>query len=148
MATELATTNPTRQSSLRIRVEGRPAPKGSRNYGRSKAGVAYTWPASKHEKPWVEAVRDATREAVRRSDPIPPPYLVDIEIIIARGRQTTYAWPSQNDVDKLARAVVDGPVFGKAMTDDRHVIELRARKRFARSDEPPGAVAIVTGLDS
>ena len=131
-------------TELQIRVEGRAAPKGSRNYGRSKNGRAYTWPASKHEKPWVEKVRDATREAMRRQPQIPPPYEIDVEILIDRGVRVVNPWPSQHDLDKLVRAIIDGLVIGKAMTDDRHIVEIHTRKRYAREDETPGAHARVS----
>jgi Holliday junction resolvase RusA-like endonuclease len=125
-------------------VTGRPAPKGSRTQGKTKTGRSYTYPASKHEKPWVEAVREATRIVMRHHARLEPPYAVALEFRIAASKHARYAWPSQNDVDKLARAVVDGLVKGGALSDDRHVTALTSRKRFCAPGEQPGVHAFVS----
>jgi len=128
--------------SLRIRAEGRPAPKGSRIQGTTKDGRSFTRPASKFEKPWVDAVKTATQVQTRHTT-VSPPYVVDLQIFIATSKKPKYPWPCQNDVDKLARAVVDGLVQGGAISDDRHVVELHATKRFCEPGEEPGVLAYV-----
>lgn len=127
---------------LRIRAEGRPAPKGSRIQGRDSKGRAFTRPASKYEKPWTDAVKAAT-EVQARHGTVSPPYVVDLQIFIATSKRPKYAWPCQTDVDKLARAVIDGLVQGGAISDDRHISELHAVKRFCEPGEPPGVLAYV-----
>jgi Holliday junction resolvase RusA-like endonuclease len=99
---------------IHVRAVGRPAPKGSRNLARDTSGRMYSWPASKHEKPWVEEVARAGREA-RRHFQIP---------------------------DTRARAVIDGLVQAGVMSDDRHVTRMIAQKRWA-SDADPGVLATV-----
>ena len=49
-------------------------------------------------------------------------------------------WPTGNhgDLDKLVRATLDGLTEGGVWTDDKLVVELLARKRFAGS-QPSGA---------
>lgn len=146
--TSSATATPmTLTTAIRIEASGRPAPKGSRVYGRNKQGHTFTRPASKHEKPWVDAVKSATQLAMRHHAQIEPPYAVDLELRIVASKQPKYPWPSQHDIDKLVRAVIDGLVFGGAISDDRHVVSLTARKRFVEGDEPPGVVAYVSALD-
>lgn len=137
---------PPHLSAVRVRAEGRPAPKGSRIQGRTKAGRSYTRPASKYEKPWVDAVKHATELAMRHSLQIAPPYAVHLDLLIATSKRPKHRWPSQNDVDKLARSTVDGLVLGGAIDDDRNVIELHASKRFASEAEPPGVIAIVASV--
>ena len=46
------------------------------------------------------------------------------------------------DLDKLARCAIDG-LTGVLLPDDKVVVELRARKVFARLPEAPGAEIIV-----
>lgn len=129
---------------LRVRAEGRPAPKGSRIQGRTKAGASFTRPASKYEKPWVDAVKAATQLQARHVT-VDPPYVVDVQIYVpATKHKPAQWWPAQSDVDKLARAVIDGLVQGGALTDDRHVAELHATKRFCEPGEPPGCLVYVT----
>jgi Holliday junction resolvase RusA-like endonuclease len=126
---------------IEFRVEGRPAPKGSRMQGYTKSGKGYTYPASKHEKPWVDAVKNATQVAMRHHPPVPPPYAVDLEILIATVRRPRYTYPVVPDIDKVARATIDGMVNGGALCDDSHVTALTVTKRYVRPDEAPGAYA-------
>jgi Holliday junction resolvase RusA-like endonuclease len=129
---------------IRVDVAGRPAPKGSRNAATTRDGKPYTYPASKHERPWVDAVTEATRVVMRHHTTPAPPYHVGLTLRIPKGRGApSYAWPTQHDVDKLARAVIDGLVKGKAMLDDRHVTSMTVCKLFAADGEEPGVTASV-----
>lgn len=132
--------------SYRIEVLGRPAPKGSRIAARTKAGKAYTYPASKYETPWINAVRDATRNVMRHHDQVGPPYVVDLKFLLSqplRPNKDKAAWPTRHDLDKLVRAVIDGLVSGGAMADDRHVTELHAVKEYVEDPEQAGVIAFV-----
>jgi Holliday junction resolvase RusA-like endonuclease len=124
-----------------VAVEGRPAPKGSRIAGKTKAGKAYTYPASTYEKGWVEEVKHATQLAMRHRQPPDPPYEIDLTFYLSPSKRPVYAWPTQQDLDKLARAVIDGLVKGGAMVDDRHVCSLTVRKTWAREHRPMGVIA-------
>src|SRR3954469_807742 len=128
-----------------VEVSGRPAPKGSRTAAKTKGGKLYTYPASKLERPWVEAVTEATRQVMRHRSTPAPPYHVGLTLRIPKGRTgSAYSWPTQHDVDKLARAVIDGLVKGKALVDDRHVTSLTVCKLFVNGDgEQPGVSASV-----
>lgn len=135
---------------IRVQIEGRPAPKGSRIAGKTKEGKPYTYPASKYESKWVAAVAEATHQIMRHRQTPVPPYSVDLTFLIAvtrpRNRKRAGPWPTQHDIDKLARAVVDGLVKGNAMEDDRHVTELRVRKRWTREGEQSGVIADVDSI--
>jgi Holliday junction resolvase RusA-like endonuclease len=131
---------------IRVTVAGRPAPKGSRIAGKTKRGKFYTYPASRYEVPWVDAVADATRVVMRHQETLAPPYRVELDLRIARPKRnapSAYPWPTQHDIDKLARAVIDGLVKGKAMVDDRHVLTLAVTKDFVSVDEESGVIAQV-----
>jgi Holliday junction resolvase RusA-like endonuclease len=137
------------EAMICVEVVGRPAPKGSRIAGKTKRGKFYTYPASQHEAPWVAAVADATRVVMRHHPTPDPPYRVELVLRIARplrGAPSAYPWPTQHDLDKLARSVIDGLVKGKAMVDDRHVLLLTVEKDFVSTDEEPGVSAQITSL--
>jgi Holliday junction resolvase RusA-like endonuclease len=131
---------------IAVDVDGRPAPKGSRITGTSKAGNTYTYPASKYEKPWVDAVKGATQIVMRHYAMPEPPYRVDLEFRLAKPRQRRYEFPPVPDIDKLARATVDGLVAGKALRDDRFVTILTATKRYVRPGESPGVHAEIESV--
>lgn len=133
-------------TELRVEVTGRPAPKGSRIASKTKKGKFYTYPASRHEAPWVKAVAEATQIVMRHHDTPEPPYRVDLALRIARpirGAPSAYPWPTQHDIDKLARAVIDGLVKGRAMSDDRHIVDLTVRKEFVSNGGEPGVIASI-----
>jgi len=126
-----------------VEIQGRPAPKGSRMAGKTKAGKAYTYPASTYEKGWVAEVTHATQLVMRHHPTPPPPYAVTLTFRLLKARRSIYSFPTGPDLDKLARAVIDGLVRGGAMTDDRWVCTLTARKIFATSEAEMGVRAEV-----
>jgi Holliday junction resolvase RusA-like endonuclease len=128
---------------IEVDVAGRPAPKGSRIAAKTKAGKPYTYPASKHERPWVDAVKRATQIAMRHNAQPAPPYVVELDFRLQAPKRQVTDHPTAHDLDKLARSVVDGLVQGGAIEDDRHVTVLTARKRYAVLDECPGVRAVV-----
>lgn len=116
-------------------VYGRVAPKGSRTLGRRRDGGVFTRPASNAERRWVDTVaRQAlwTRQQAAVTD---PPYRVELTFYFAPPARASHPYPSQLDVDKCARAVLDGLVQGGLLEDDRHVVELVARKTWAETAE-------------
>lgn len=51
----------------------------------------------------------------------------------------------RNDIDKLARATLDGLVDGGAMADDAQVVDLNLSKIYCAPGETPGAVIEIEG---
>jgi Holliday junction resolvase RusA-like endonuclease len=130
-----------------VSVHGRPAPKGSRIYGRTKTGKAFTRPASNYEKGWVADVKAATQIAMRHHEQPPQPYVVDLSFRLhapARNRREMPWWPTRHDLDKLVRAAIDGLVLGGAIEDDRHVVRLTASKAYVDADVPEGVDAQIS----
>lgn len=129
---------------IQLRVHGRPAPKGSRIRGTTKDGRSFTRPASKYEKPWVDAVKQAAQIAMRHHEMLPPPYAIELEFVLSGPKKVSdrrYEWPTDSDLDKLDRAVIDGLVQGGVISDDRHVTRLTTSKRFCAPGEPSGVIA-------
>jgi len=126
-------------------VPGIPAPKGSRTPGRRKDGSIFTRPASRSEHGWVEAVAAVARAYGHRAR-LAPPYRIDLRFALPRPKRPSYDYPTRGDVDKLARAVLDGLTQGGVITDDRHVTDLVATKRFA-SPGQEGVTVTVSGSE-
>jgi crossover junction endodeoxyribonuclease RusA len=136
---------------IRIRVNGTPAPQGSKRY----VGNGRMIESSKAVGPWREAIR---REAQRALDGSADGWDisaldVSLTFILPRpkahygtGRNTgtvKYTAParpaSKPDLDKLVRAALDGLTAGGVWRDDAQVAVLSARKVYANG-EPPGAI--------
>src|SRR5690349_20980147 len=89
-----------------IRVDGTPAPQGSKI--RTRYGM---FESSKRVKPWREAVINA----VKGMEQIAPPYDVTVHMFIPRPKSTRAAYPvapAIGDIDKMLRATYDGLVQG------------------------------------
>jgi crossover junction endodeoxyribonuclease RusA len=127
---------------MRIEVAGIPAPQGSKRH----VGGGRMIEMSKGVSAWREAVRHETALAVALETQGTPdgPVRVEIMFYLPRPKSTPkkVLYPAKRpDVDKLARAVLDGLVAGWAMRDDAQVVTLVAMKRFADDrDRVPGCV--------
>jgi crossover junction endodeoxyribonuclease RusA len=136
-------------TGLHVVVNGRPAPQGSKRH----VGGGRMVEMSKAVGPWREAVRAETQRAAAAVIwPDGWPVTVDVVFYLQRpaghygtGRNggavkaSAPGYPAgRPDVDKLARAVLDGLAMGGAFTDDSQVVSLTAIKRWA-DGHPPGA---------
>ncbi len=139
---------------IRIRVSGTPAPQGSKSRGRN--GGLYE--SAKGLKPWREAVRSETQTvmAIRANGERPYRCPVSVALIFAIARpkghygtgrnagtvrESAPRYPGSNgrlDVDKLARAVLDGLTDGGVWADDAQVVDLHVCKIWAPPDGSPG----------
>lgn len=121
-------------------VPGEPAPKGSRTTGRRKDGSVFSRPASPREKSWVEAVALIARSQGK----LPPPYSVELQFAMPRPQKPSHDHPTRGDIDKLARAVLDGLTQGGLIVDDRHVTELTTSKFWALPGDQGVSVSVET----
>jgi crossover junction endodeoxyribonuclease RusA len=143
---------------IKITVNGIPAPQGSKNV--NKHGAVYE--SSKKVAPWREAVRAETQRAMRDQglQLITGPVEVRIGFRLTRPRDhyrtganshllkssaPAYPCGQRDDIDKLARAVLDGLKAGGAYTDDGHVVTLAAAKGYALQAGADIEVCEVTG---
>jgi crossover junction endodeoxyribonuclease RusA len=124
---------------MRIRVNGIPAPQGSKRH----VGNGRMVESSSAVGPWREAVRAET-QAARPADPwyMPRrgPVQVSIMFWLPRPASVTALKRPQPvtrpDLDKLVRAVLDGIVAGGAIADDSQVCQLSAGKAYADGRAP------------
>lgn len=119
-------------------VPGEPAPKGSRVAGVRKNGSVYTRPANPREKAYMELVASV----VDGMEQLPPPYEVEVKFRFQSPQKPKHKYPSRNDVDKLARCLLDGLVAGGLLVDDRHITRLVAQKEYGSE----GSVVLVRSL--
>lgn len=120
-------------------VSGVPAPKGSRISGRRKDGSVFTRPASKNEKAWTEAVAEKAEETEQALE---PPYSVELQFAMPKPKKPSHEHPTRGDIDKLARAVLDGLTQGGLIVDDRHVTELTTSKFWALPGDEGVSVSV------
>jgi crossover junction endodeoxyribonuclease RusA len=139
-----------------IDVRGVPAPQGSKRH----VGGGRMIEQSKAVGPWREAVRAETQRArqVAHTSPVVGP--VKVELIFRMGRPKSHFGTGRKagnvkpgapkrpaarpDLDKLARAVLDGLTAGGAWKDDSQVVVLVAEKLYAAG---PGCRIVVTDLE-
>ena len=126
--------------SWEIFVSGTPAPQGSKRH----VGGGRMVESSKAVGPWREAVRAETQRTVHGCPPIAGPVNVAVTFYVKRpaghygtGRNASTIKLSaprrpsvKPDLDKLARAVLDGLTEGGAFGDDAQVVGLIAAKWY------------------
>jgi Holliday junction resolvase RusA-like endonuclease len=138
---------------ITIEVRGLPAPQGSKRH----VGRGIMVESSKAVGPWREAVRAETQRMMAAH-----PFVgaVKVEITFGLGRPKGHYGTGKNvgkvrdsapwypqgrpDLDKLARAVLDGLTAGGAWVDDAQVVCLTARKVY----DSPGCRINIEGVGS
>lgn len=127
-----------------IVVRGTPAPQGSKRH----VGGGRMIEMSKAVGPWREAVRAETQRAMLGMAPTHRPVSVFVNFYLPRPKSTpkSVTLPAKRpDLDKLARAVLDGVTQGGAWLDDSQVVRLQCQKNFAGQENPPGCtIDIIT----
>lgn len=126
-------------AELRLMVYGvEPGPQGSKRH----VGNGRMVESSRKVAPWRAAVSEAVKTAWRDNlgfIVFEEPVQVDVTFWLPRPATVKRPLPSvPPDVDKLARATLDGLVQGGCLKDDALVTELLARKRYA-DNRPIGA---------
>jgi len=108
-------------------VSGNPAPQGSKT--RTRYGMIDT---SKRLKPWRDLVIQASKKQAELTDTVLGPIHVHLTFRFTRPAKPARPYPPI-DIDKLARAVLDGMTQGGIIEDDRHVTHLTATKEYAET---------------
>lgn len=138
----------TTRHSIAFDVVGRPQQQGSTtSWLDARDGKIKTTSANPGLKPWRALVAGEFLAALRARRiwaPGPPgtPYTVAVVFRMPRPKylagKATPAHVTTPDVDKLIRAILDAGT-DIAWADDKQVVEVRARRRWAEADEYPGA---------
>ena len=144
---------------IELRFYGDPAPQGSKSLTRY-GGMREV---SKKVQPWRASVQYATDQQYK-GPVLTGPVSIEIEFILHRAKshwsraigkehELLPSAPTHctvgGDVDKLCRGLLD-PLStrcgGNILEDDRQVVELKARKRYADRREAAGAVVVIQEL--
>ncbi len=119
-------------------IDGIPATKGSWKVQRGKLR-----PDNERERPWANAIAWTAKTAGLR--PGTAPMVVVVNLYFPRPKKPSNPFPSRNDVDKLARSVLDA-LTGIAWNDDQQVVDLRITKAFVEHGSTPGALIVIKEL--
>jgi Holliday junction resolvase RusA-like endonuclease len=146
-------------SAAEIRVNGIPAPQGSKKAIKRKDGGVSMVESSKAVGPWREAVRAETQRVMIAAMTGP----VEVQIWFWLPRPTGHYRTGRNahlfrdgapkrpsgrpDADKLGRAILDGLTDGGAWKDDAQVTDLIIRKRYAAPGTMPGCTIWIGEID-
>lgn len=137
-------------AELVVRVHDDPAPQGSM-WGRclenAKHRVAVT-ADNKATKPWRKAIVTAAKNAMTAAAWLPLNEALAVEITFWLDRPKTVRRPfpsTRPDLDKLARAALDGLADAVVFAEDGRVVDLTVRKRYA-DGRPPGATIRVAAM--
>lgn len=120
-----------------IEVTGLPAAQGSKRH----VGNGRVIEMSRAVGPWREAVRAEVQRAMAGCLPFDGPVAVWLSFWLPRPKslpRRVLRPAKRPDLDKLARAVLDGLTAGGAWHDDGQVVKLVAVKRFAAGRDKPG----------
>lgn len=129
-------------------VPGKPAPQGSKRH----VGRGILLESSTEVGPWRERIALAAHNYARNTTGIPLPFSglplsVSLDFVMPRPtsapKRSTPAAIKRPDIDKLARAVLDG-LTNVLLTDDSAVVDLRTHKRLAEINETPGVHITIT----
>ena len=149
----------TAQKTIELRFRGEAAPQGSKIQSRW-GGMRE---ASKKVEPWRGVVQYQSEQQYK-GPVITEAVSVEITFLIARGKshwstrkgnedQLLPSAPTHHtsapDVDKLTRGLLDPLTVrcgGCVLKDDSQVVEIVARKRYAKRRESAGAHVLITEL--
>lgn len=131
--------------SIVLKVRGTPVPQGSmtcvgagmRTSKKGKQVAAHNvQPSNKDDlNPWRNQIAAACRLAREKYPTIVfvshDPVRVDLTFTFARPKSVTRDWPAvYPDIDKLARAVLDGLTAGEIWADDGQCVVLNVAKAY------------------
>jgi crossover junction endodeoxyribonuclease RusA len=131
---------------MMITVRGIPAPQGSKRH----VGGGRMIEMSKAVGPWRDAIRTETQNTLQGGPPMGGAVHVAVTFWLPRpkghygsGRNAAQirpgapAYPAgKPDLDKLARALLDGLTEGGAWKDDAQVVYIAAAKVYADGEAP------------
>jgi crossover junction endodeoxyribonuclease RusA len=121
-------------------VPGNPIPQGSkRNFGRGRM-----IDANPHLKQWRATI--GLHASIKATETITGPCRIELTFRMHRGATVTRKYPATKpDVDKLARAVLDGlHINSNVIKDDGLVIGLSVLKFYAEPGQQGVDIRIVT----
>lgn len=121
-------------------VEGLPVAQGSKTVARGGGKVWLRDANAAKLKPWRAKVAAAADVGVTHDGPIT---VFAVFYMPKPQRPRWWAPAVKPDIDKLARALLDGMTDGGLLADDARVTELFVMKRYASAANPVGVRVLV-----
>ena len=122
--------------SYKFSLQGTPVPQGSMSVFNGRI----VHQKNKQLMAWRNAIANSCRDVML---PLDGPVIVEVDFMLAQPKTTKRTKPYvKPDVDKLARAALDG-LTGFAFHDDAQVVELRVTKEYGM----PGAFFTVMEVE-
>ena len=119
-------------------IHGTPVQQGSKTAFVVKGRAIMTDQNAKTLKPWRETVTREAEVAALRFPMFDGPLAVTADFYMPRGKTVKRARPCVTpDLDKLARALMDGITDAGVWADDALVVDLHVREFYA-DERPPG----------
>lgn len=113
-------------TAVQFRVEGVPAPQGSKSQSRN----GHMYEANKRLKPWRNKVTAAARLA-HHAPPIDAPVEVIAKFYLPRPKRPKFDQPATPaDLDKYQRAIGDALTQAGVVKDDARIVHWDAWKRY------------------
>lgn len=122
-------------------VQGLPIPQGSKTIAQA-GGKAWLRDANAARlKPW----RQKVAAAADVGESFDCPVVVFAMFYLPRPKKPKWWAPAGRvgDVDKLARALLDGMTDGGLLADDARVVDLHSYKRYESAENPAGVRVVV-----
>lgn len=149
-------------TELKFSVHGIPVPKGSWRHGRGRgraAGRLVVLPDAAGMRAWCDLVALRARTALQKEHRewsafrvrTPGVHALEVEVLFVVPRPRSCScrpYPSvRPDIDKYARGFLDA-LNGVVWRDDGQVVDLVARKRYAREGLAVGAYARIRDMQA
>jgi len=131
----------------------RPAPQGSKKYvgtrrTASGANIPLIVESSAFLPAWRKAIKDAVVQGMLDSgddSKFEGAVKVDVTFYLTKPKTVRTEYPIKPpDIDKVCRSLLDGIGSGGVWGDDAQVVDLVARKRWAKGE--PGAAVTITSV--
>jgi Holliday junction resolvase RusA-like endonuclease len=129
--------------TLYVKVDGRPAPQGSKSAKgvNKKTGHTILAESSKYVRPWRKAVHMAAMEAITNSDwtITDRPVQLTVEFFLHRPQdrpKRSRVYPTRYpDLSKLVRSTEDALTSAGVWKDDAQIVDTSSHKRYAIPEE-------------
>ncbi|CAB5218432.1 Rus Holliday junction resolvase [uncultured Caudovirales phage] len=142
------------RDSFSFTVWQRPAPQGSKKYvgtrrTASGANIPLIVESSAYLPAWRKAVVDAVKQGMLDSgddSKFDGAVRLEVTFYLPKPKTVRTEYPVKPpDIDKVCRSLLDGITYGGVWLDDSLVVDLVARKRWAKGE--PGAAVTISAVN-
>jgi len=136
---------PITEPAVEFFIPGIPVQQGSKS-GFSRAGSTSVQMTDQNKaklKPWRHTVATHADRGITFDRPVS----VELTFVMPKPKRPRWTTPAvKPDIDKLARALLDGLTDGGLVADDARVVRLLCVQEYAEADNPVGVHVAVVAL--